>query len=142
MLQKNENNIMASEEILKKMEKEIEIPVCLNLGLAYLKVKDFSLSVKYCSQALEKDSENDKALYRRGMANLGSGFIEKARADLNKAFEVTNGKDQNVIKALHELKEKVAKNKIQEKELVKKMLLSGGLYEDQVKPASTNDSSE
>jgi hypothetical protein len=33
-----------------------------------------------------------------------------------------------VIKALHELKEKVAKNKEQEKELVKKMLLSGGLY--------------
>jgi SPX domain protein involved in polyphosphate accumulation len=66
------------------------------------------------------------------MAYLGSGFIEKARNDLNKAYEVTNGKDQNVIKALHELKEKVAKNKVQEKELVKKMLLSGGLYKDQV----------
>jgi tetratricopeptide (TPR) repeat protein len=130
MLQKNENNIMASEEIVKRMVKEIEIPVCLNLGLAYLKVKDFSLSVKYCSQALEKDPENDKALYRRGMAYLGSGFIEKAKADLTKAYEVTNGKDQNVIKALHELKEKVAKNKVQEKELVKKMLLSGGLYKD------------
>ena len=119
---------MASEEILKKYEREIEIPVCLNLGLSYLKVKDFGLAIKYCTQALAKEPENDKALYRRGMAYLGNGDYEKSKNDLTKAYEVTQGKDQNVIKALHELKEKVAKNKEQEKELVKKMLLSGGLY--------------
>lgn len=84
---------MSSEEILKKMEKEIEIPVCLNLGLSYLKVKDFGLSAKYCTQALTKEPENDKALYRRGMAYLGSGDIEKAKADLTKAYDVTQGKD-------------------------------------------------
>ena len=37
--------------------------------------------------------------------------------------------------ALHQLKEKVAKDKEQEKEIVKKMLLTGGLY----KEAPTNN---
>ena len=131
MLSKNENNILGSsgDTIIKQFEKEIEIPVCLNLGLSYLKVKEYGLSAKYCTQALTKDPDNDKALYRRGMAYLGSGYVDKAKSDLTRAYELTQGKDQNVIKALHELKAQVAKNKEKEKEIVKKMLSSGGLYE-------------
>jgi Tfp pilus assembly protein PilF len=49
---------------------------------------------------LEKDQENDKALYRRGMSYLGQGKVKQAKADLTKAYEITGGKDQNVIKAL------------------------------------------
>ena len=119
MLQKNENGIIANEETLLKYQKEIEIPICLNLGLAYLKTQDYPLSVKYCTQALEKDQENDKALYRRGMSYLGQGKVKQAKADLTKAYEITGGKDQNVIKALQQLKEKIAQDKEREKELVK-----------------------
>ncbi len=32
---------MNNEESYKKYEKEIEIPICLNLGLGYLKIKEF-----------------------------------------------------------------------------------------------------
>lgn len=132
MLSKNENNILGSSgDLIKKFEKDIEMPVSLNLGLAYLKVKEYGLSAKYCSQALSKDPDNDKALYRRGMAYLGTGDVEKAKSDLTRAYELTQGKDSNVIKALHDLKAQVQKNKELEKELVKKMLSSGGLYEDQ-----------
>jgi hypothetical protein len=50
MLSKNENNILGSSgDLIKKFEKDIEIPVSLNLGLAYLKVKEYGLSAKYCS---------------------------------------------------------------------------------------------
>ena len=58
------------------------------------------MSIKYCTQALEKEPDNDKALYRRGMSYLSSGKVALAKADLTKAYEVTQGKDQNVIKAL------------------------------------------
>jgi len=72
-----------------KFIKEIEIPVCLNLGLSYLKTKDYNLAIKYCTQALEKDDSNDKALYRRGMAYLNKGDIERAKSDLSRAHDLT-----------------------------------------------------
>ena len=49
---------------------------------------------------LDKDEENDKALYRRGLAYIGVGDIANAKSDLTKAYELTEGKDQNVIKGL------------------------------------------
>ena len=119
MLQKNENQIMPDEAAFQKYQKEIEIPASLNLGLAYLKIKDYPLSIKYCTQALDKEPDNDKALYRRGMSYLGQGKIPQAKADLTRAFELTGGKDQNIIKALHQLKEKIATDKQKEKEMVK-----------------------
>jgi len=83
------------------------VPVCLNLSLSYLRLKDFQLAVKYSSQALEREPDNDKALYRRGMAYLGTGKILEAKADLTRAFELTEGKDANVVKALQQLREKI-----------------------------------
>jgi tetratricopeptide (TPR) repeat protein len=56
--------------------------------------------VKYCSQALEREPENDKALYRRGLAYIGTGKINEAKADLLRAHDLTGGKDPNVIKGL------------------------------------------
>ena len=93
MLQKNENNIIGEEADYIKFQKEIEIPVCLNLGLAFLKTKEYQMAIKYCSQALGKEPDNDKALYRRGMSFLGVGDIPKAKADLTRAYEITGGKD-------------------------------------------------
>lgn len=77
--------------------KDIEIPVALNLGLAYLKVEQFHYAIKYCTQVLEKDEDNDKALYRRGMAYLGIGEMGKAKQDLMSAYSLTEGKDVGVI---------------------------------------------
>lgn len=134
---------MPDEATFQKYEKEIEIPVCLNLGLSYLKTKDYQLSIKYCTQALGKEPDNDKALYRRGMSYLGMGDITNSKADLTRAYELTGGKDSNVIKGLQSLKEKIAQNKEREKELVKKIFQSAGagLYDDQ-KPASSQSQSK
>lgn len=55
---------------------------------------------------LEREEENDKALYRRGMAYLGIGELNKAKSDLMKAYNITEGKDTGVIKGLEKLKEK------------------------------------
>jgi len=53
--------------------------VCLNLGLCYLKIEEFHYAIKYCCQVLDKDDENDKALYRRGMAYISIGELNKAK---------------------------------------------------------------
>jgi tetratricopeptide (TPR) repeat protein len=61
---------------------EIEVPVCLNLGLCYNKLEKYHHTIKYCSQALDKDEDNDKALYRRGYAYLQVGELVRAKQDL------------------------------------------------------------
>lgn len=86
---------------------DIEIPVCLNLGLCYLKLGKYHHAINYCSQVLDKDDQNDKALYRRGVSYMNVGELNKARDDLLKANQLTLGKDGNVLRALQELKEKV-----------------------------------
>lgn len=100
MLLKNEDHIISKEEEYKVFEKEVEIPASLNLSLCYLKVKDYQMAIKYSSDVLKKEPDNDKALYRKGLAHLGFGDIPKAKQELTRAHEITEGKDQNVVKAL------------------------------------------
>lgn len=49
---------------------------------------------------LEKDLNNEKAFFRRGSSYLGIGELNKAKKDLMKAYELSDGKDANVINAL------------------------------------------
>ena len=104
MLFEHEDNLINDEQTAVKFIKEIEIPVCLNLSLCYLKVEQYHYAIKYSSQVLDKDEENQKALYRRGRGYMGVGEMNKARSDFNRALDLSNGKDQEVIKALHDLK--------------------------------------
>ena len=100
MVFEHEDNIINDQNTAIKYIKEVEIPVSLNLGLCYLKCEQYHYAIKYCSNVLEKEEENDKALYRRGMAYLGIGEFNKARTDLKLAYDLTEGKDNNVIKGL------------------------------------------
>ena len=130
MLQKNEDQIIGDQATFDKFEKEIEISVSLNLGLAYLKVKEYQLSVKYCTNVLNKDPDNDKAYYRRGVANMGRGDIKNAKIDLTRAHELTGKNDPSVIGAIKKLKERIERNKEKEKEISKKMITSATIYDD------------
>lgn len=88
------------------MINEIEIPVCMNLGLCYLKLGKYHHAINYCSQALDKDDENEKALYRRGVAYMRVGELKRARIDLRKAHDLCQGHDANITVALAELHDK------------------------------------
>jgi hypothetical protein len=45
-------------------------------------------------------------LYRRGIAYMAIGELNKSKKDLLKAYDLTEGKDENVKNALVQLKEK------------------------------------
>lgn len=79
MIFDHEDNLISDEETAVKYIKEIELPVCLNLALSYLKIEQYHYAIKYASQALDKDPENQKALYRRGRAYMGIGEFVKAK---------------------------------------------------------------
>ena len=58
MLFENEDHIIEDQETAVRFIKEIEIPVCNNLALAYLKEEHFHYAIKYATQVIEKQ-DND-----------------------------------------------------------------------------------
>ena len=49
----------------KEAIRQLKISCLLNISLCQLKLKDFPLVIKACNEAIELDSENVKALFRR-----------------------------------------------------------------------------
>lgn len=108
----------------------MEIPTCLNLALAYLKVKEYQLAIKFATQALSKDPENAKALFRRGSAHMARGELDKAKEDLKQANEITEGKDAGVREALVSLKERYKQQREQEIEFSQRVITSAQITQD------------
>lgn len=121
MLFEGMNPIITDQNTVIKVVKEVEIPVLLNLALCYNKVNEYHYAIRYCSLALDKNDRHEKAYYRRGMAYLGIGELNKAKQDLTMAYELTQGKDPAVVKGFQLLREKEEQQKKQEKEFSKKI---------------------
>jgi hypothetical protein len=69
-----------------------------------------------CRLALELDSANIKALYRRGLAFLATDEFQKAKADLLRAYDV-EPQNKEVLRGLKSLKEKMEQYKNRTKEV-------------------------
>ena len=99
--------------------KNVEIPVCLNLGLCYMKTEQYHYAIKYCTQVIEKNIPDkymaqgtlEKAYYRRGSSYFSVGDLAKAKEDLVKANELADGKNGSVLTALKQLKAKYEENR-------------------------------
>ncbi|PVD33481.1 hypothetical protein C0Q70_04737 [Pomacea canaliculata] len=60
----------------------------LNLAMCHLKLKEYSEAEEACKKALEMDSKNVKALFRRGQARLERNEYELALEDFEKVVEL------------------------------------------------------
>lgn len=72
---------------------EIEVTCCTNLAHCYVKTEQYHYAIKYASQALEKDPQNKKALFRQGIAYTSIGELDKARETLNKVVDLEGDLD-------------------------------------------------
>jgi len=78
----------------KKEVDGIKLPCLLNLAACQLKTKDYSDAILSCSKALDIDTHNVKALYRRAQAYSRSADWENAKADLLEGIKLApNNKD-------------------------------------------------
>lgn len=64
------DNKIQDEETMTKMVKEIEILCNLNLAQCYIKMKEYKSAVNHASNVLKIETDNIKALYRRGISYI------------------------------------------------------------------------
>lgn len=73
---------------LKTEKDSLELATHLNLALCYLKTDEHIRAKESCDKALELDSQNEKALFRRGLAHLGLASPEIAVKDFQDVIKV------------------------------------------------------
>ena len=94
-----------------QMEREIKLPVLLNLALCSLKMGMLSKAEQFCNFAMETElgKQSPKASFFRGRARLLMGKYGAAESDLNNAL--------NILKAKQRLSdEKIENNDLKEGE--------------------------
>jgi len=77
------------EELLK-----LKIPLLLNLAQCKLSLGDYYPAIEHCTEVLEHQPDNVKALYRRAKAHVGAWNPTEAKQD----FEAVIGLDQTLVK--------------------------------------------
>jgi len=87
-----------------KVNKQIKLPVHLNMAACFAKMNDLPKVIENATKALELDSKNVKALWRRGAAKTDMGDWMDAKRDLNDALQM-DPNNKTVKNALVKLKQ-------------------------------------
>lgn len=88
---------------------------CLgNAAQCYINMKDYATAIANCSRVLEKDPDNVKSLFRRGLSRLHLGILESAKSDLMAAYKL-DPENKPVKAELKKLKTALAQSKQKEK---------------------------
>ncbi|CAL5206108.1 unnamed protein product [Lathyrus oleraceus] len=72
----------------QKLAKSLRLSCWLNGAACCLKLNDLTGAIKFCTQVLDVEFHNVKALYRRAQAYIETGDFLLADVDIKKALEV------------------------------------------------------
>lgn len=76
----------ASEDEKKKIEA-IKLVLYLNLAMSQIKIQEYGDAILSCHKALDIETKNVKALFRRGQAYMLDAQFEKAKNDFKEALQ-------------------------------------------------------
>ncbi|THU68485.1 hypothetical protein C4D60_Mb08t04380 [Musa balbisiana] len=76
------------EDNEENLVKSLRISCWLNSAACCLKLKDFQGAIRLCSQVLDNEFCNMKALYRRAQAYIEAVDLDLAKLDIQKALEL------------------------------------------------------
>jgi FK506-binding protein 4/5 len=104
----------------KEESKKIKLAVYNNMAVVEYKMKNFTDVIKYSTKALEIQSTNVKALFKRAQAHSAKGDNELARGDLTKAIEYEP--DNQLVKSeLNKINQKLKDEYNRTKEMYTRM---------------------
>lgn len=104
----------------EKKIRDVEVPCCLNLAAAQIKMRDFVNAKRECDKVLEIDEHNPKALFRRGQAEYGLTDYEGALKDFT-LLNKLEPKDRAVLAELKKAKKGHLEHTKKERERYGKM---------------------
>lgn len=96
-----------------------KIPFLLNYAQCKMVLKEYADVIRHTTMVLELESENAKALYRRGMACSASWDVQGAERDLNKVTVLQPSLKRVVEQELQDLAKRVREKDVAEKERLK-----------------------
>ena len=100
-----------------------------NMAMVCLKLEDFKGAIINSNLVLEKEPNNIKALFRRGMANFKLGNLENAKVDLQKSSEL-DPKDVSSKKELNLVNKAIKEKNAKDKAVFGSMFSKGSMYSD------------
>ncbi|CAJ1339247.1 unnamed protein product [Effrenium voratum] len=99
----------------RETRQKVALACQLNLCQCLLKLEEYLAAVQSASAALELDGANSKALYRRGLAQLGAGEAKLARSDLAAAARL-EPRNAEIRRSLESCQQRLAGEKTATKE--------------------------
>ncbi|CAL1592300.1 unnamed protein product [Knipowitschia caucasica] len=81
-------NESALQEEDEKVAKALRLAAHLNLAMCYLKIQEPGPALENCDKAMNLDSTNEKALFRRGEALFAMKEFDKAKDDFQKVIQL------------------------------------------------------
>lgn len=105
-----------------KLVKEVQIPCLLNLSACYLKMKlSYENAIIHCTDVLNIDPENAKALYRRGLAHTELANFDEAAKDLKEARTIEPN-NTSIFEAQNDLRKRINEYKEKTKKIARKVI--------------------
>lgn len=113
----------------KQLSKPLQISCKLNNAACKLRLNDYKEAKELCTEVLESDNTNVKALYRRAQAHMHLVDLDLAEADIKKALEI-DPDNRDVKMGYKRLKEKVKEYKRRDAKLYGNMISKLSKLED------------
>ena len=102
-----------------------------NIAMCSLKMGQYADVITHASKTLKQETNNVKALYRRGMANMHLGHLDASKDDFKMALEV-DPTNRDVRRSLLSLKELVAEDKKRQKKCFGGFFNKVDMYDDKL----------
>ena len=100
-----------------------KVPLLLNYAQCKMVKKEYADVIRHCTMVLEVETDNVKALYKRGMACSASWDVEGARKDLKQAAQLQPSLTRAVEQELQGLARQV-----KEKDVAERKRLQGRMF--------------
>lgn len=110
-------------------DKALYVSCWSNAAMCYIKLKQYGEAIHASDQVLKVETNNLKALYRRGLARLNRGYLKDAKVDLMAAYQLDN-KNKDIRSAIVKLKKAFEDNKKREKSAFGGCFGKAGMYDD------------